>query len=119
MMLRRRCEIQGKKEPYPPAATLIVSTLGMHRLPAEHRAHHRDVLDLVRLDLVRVLAQYHEVGQLAFRDRTLGLLLERGIGAVDGAGAQGFLDADLLLFAPDAAAVVLARDHALDGHQWL
>ncbi len=91
----------------------------IHRLAADDSAHDFDVLDLQRIDLVRVLGQDDEVGEFSFRDRALDLLFKRGVGAVDGADAQRLIDRDLLILTPDPAPVVLARGHALDGHERL
>ena len=56
----------------------------MHRATADHGSHHSDLLDVVGIDVVGILGEDHEVRQLAGLDRALEVLLERGMGAVDG-----------------------------------
>src|SRR5437899_8010798 len=88
----------------------------VHRVAARHRAHNLDVLDLVRVDRVRIVREHHEIGELAGRDRALDRFLVRGVGAVDGEHAQRLVDADALIGAPGLAVPALARHHALHAH---
>ena len=63
--------------------------------------------------------EHHEVSELAGGDRSLHPLLVRRIRAVDRGDLQRFVDRDLLVGSPLAAAIVAARHHALDRHQRL
>ena len=49
------------------------SSLWEHRLAADDRAIDLDVHDLVGIDVVRVLLEDHEIGELAGGDRALEL----------------------------------------------
>ena len=60
----------------------------VHRLSADHRPVHLDVHDLVGVDVVRILLQHDEVGQLPGGDRPLQRFLRRGVGAVDRADGE-------------------------------
>lgn len=49
-------------------ATSALTCLRIHRLPTNHSPYDFDVFDLVGIDVVRVLFQHHEVGELAGLD---------------------------------------------------
>ena len=67
------------------------------RLPDVLSAHvggvHDDVLDIIRRNLARVFAQHGEIGQFAGRDRSLVLLFESGVGAVERPHLDGLFHA--------------------------
>ena len=78
--------------------------LRIHRLAADDRPDDLDVLDRVGIDVVRILLEHHEVGELAGGDRALDVLFVRGVGAVDGGDRQRLVDGDLLVRVPRRAA---------------
>jgi hypothetical protein len=54
----------------------------MHRLAADDRADDLNVFDFVRLHVVRVVRQHHEIRELAGGDRAFDGFLARGVRAV-------------------------------------
>ena len=65
---------------------------------------------------MRIIAEHHEVRELARRDRALQRLFLRVPGAVQRVDAQGLVHGDPLIAAPDLAVPALAGGHGLQGH---
>ena len=70
----------------------------MHGAAANYRADHLDLLDGVGIDLVGILREHNEIGQLAGLDRALEVLFERCVGAVDGADFDRLVDGFPVLY---------------------
>ena len=72
------------------------------RLSADDGANDFDVLDPVDRNRVQVFRQDDIVGQFAGGDRAFDVLLVGVIGAVEGVDADGFVERDLLIGAPES-----------------
>src|SRR6185503_1408049 len=89
----------------------------VHGTATDNGTRDFDVFDLLGIDGVRILREHDEVRQLAWRDRAFEVLFLRRIRTVQRVHADGTLDADLLIRAPDLAVPAFARDHSLNAHQ--
>ena len=78
-----------------------------------------ELVRVVRGDVVGILLEHHEVGQLADLDAALDVLLEGGPGAVDRPDPERLVHRDHLVPAPDTALGVLAGHHGLERHHRL
>src|SRR6476469_7765591 len=90
----------------------------VRRLAPDDGSFDFDVLDRIRIAVVRIPLEDNKIRVLPGGDRSLHAFLVRGIGAMDGGDSQRLVDGDFLIRSPLTSFVIAPGDHALNGHEW-